>query len=164
MAQVDIESVLKEDRVFDPPKDFSAKAHLKSFQDYETLYQQALDDPEGFWASMAKELDWFKPWEKVLEWNPPFAKWFVGARTNIAYNCLDRHLTTARKNKAAIIWEGEPGDEAHSDLSGLHREVCKFANAQTDRREHGRSCRHLYADGSGVADCYDGLRPHRRYP
>ena len=128
MAQVDIESVLKEDRVFEPPKDFSAKAHIKSLQDYETLYQQALDDPEGFWASMAKELDWFKPWEKVLEWNPPFAKWFVGGRTNIAHNCLDRHLTTARKNKAAIIWEGEPGDERILTYQALHREVCKFAN------------------------------------
>ena len=128
MAQVDIESVLKEDRVFEPPKDFSAKAHIKNLQDYETLYQQALDDPEGFWASMAKELDWFKPWEKVLEWNPPFAKWFVGGRTNIAHNCLDRHLTTARKNKAAIIWEGEPGDERILTYQVLHREVCKFAN------------------------------------
>jgi acetyl-CoA synthetase len=128
MAQVDIESVLKEDRVFEPPKDFSAKAHIKSFQDYETLYQQALDDPEGFWADMAKQLDWFKPWEKVLEWNPPFAKWFVGGRTNIAHNCLDRHLTTARKNKAAIIWEGELGDERILTYQGLHREVCKFAN------------------------------------
>jgi acetyl-CoA synthetase len=77
---------------------------------------------------MAKELDWFKPWEKVLEWNPPFAKWFVGGRTNIAHNCLDRHLTTARKNKAAIIWEGEPGDERILTYQALHREVCKFAN------------------------------------
>ena len=128
MAQVDIESVLKEDRVFEPSKDFSAKSHIKNLQDYETLYQQALDDPEGFWASMAKELDWFKPWEKVLEWNPPFAKWFVGGRTNIAHNCLDRHLTTARKNKAAIIWEGEPGDERILTYQTLHREVCKFAN------------------------------------
>jgi acetyl-CoA synthetase len=128
MAQVDIESVLKEDRVFEPLKDFSAKAHIKSLQDYEALYQQALDDPEGFWAGMAKELDWFKPWEKVLEWNPPFAKWFVGGRTNIAHNCLDRHLTTARKNKAAIIWEGEPGDERILTYQALHREVCKFAN------------------------------------
>jgi acetyl-CoA synthetase len=128
MAQVDIESVLKEDRVFEPLKDFSAKAHIKSSQEYEALYQQALDDPEGFWAGMAKELDWFKPWEKVLEWTPPFAKWFVGGRTNIAHNCLDRHLTSARKNKAAIIWEGEPGDERILTYQALHREVCKFAN------------------------------------
>jgi acetyl-CoA synthetase len=128
MAQVDIESVLKEERVFEPSKDFSANAHIKNLQDYETLYRQALDDPEGFWAGMAKELDWFKPWEKVLEWNPPFAKWFVGGRTNIAHNCLDRHLTTARKNKAAIIWEGEPGDERILTYQALHREVCKFAN------------------------------------
>jgi acetyl-CoA synthetase len=128
MAQVDIESVLKEERVFEPSKDFSAKAHIKNLQDYETLYQQALDDPEGFWAGLAKELDWFKPWEKVLEWHLPFAKWFIGGRTNIAHNCLDRHLTTARKNKAAIIWEGEPGDERILTYQGLHREVCKFAN------------------------------------
>jgi acetyl-CoA synthetase len=128
MAQVDIESVLKEERVFEPRKEFSTKAHIKSLQEYETLYKQAQDDPEGFWASIAKELDWFKPWEKVLEWNPPFAKWFVGGRTNIAHNCLDRHLTTARKNKAAIIWEGEPGDERILTYQALHREVCKFAN------------------------------------
>jgi acetyl-CoA synthetase len=129
MAQADIESVLKEERVFQPPKEFSAKARIKSFAEYERLYQQAQDDPEGFWADMAKELDWFKPWDKVLEWNPPFAKWFVGGRTNIAHNCLDRHLTTTRKNKAAIIWEGEPGDERILTYQTLHREVCKFANA-----------------------------------
>jgi acetyl-CoA synthetase len=128
MAQVDIESVLKEARVFPPAADFSAKAHIKSFQDYEKLYKQAEDDPEGFWAGVAQELYWFKPWEKVLEWDLPFAKWFVGGKTNISYNCLDRHLTTARKNKAAIIWEGEPGDERVLTYQGLHREVCKFAN------------------------------------
>ncbi|MDQ3828461.1 MAG: acetate--CoA ligase [Candidatus Tectomicrobia bacterium] len=128
MAQADIESVLKEERVFQPPKEFSAQAHIKSFAEYEQLYKQAQDDPEGFWASMAKELDWFKPWDKVLEWNPPFAKWFTGGRTNIAHNCLDRHLTTARKNKAAIVWEGEPGDERILTYQTLHREVCKFAN------------------------------------
>jgi acetyl-CoA synthetase len=128
MAQADIESVLKEERVFQPPKEFSAQAHIKSFAEYEQLYKQAQDDPEGFWASMAKELDWFKPWDKVLEWDPPFAKWFTGGRTNIAHNCLDRHLTTARKNKAAIIWEGEPGDERILTYQTLHREVCKFAN------------------------------------
>jgi acetyl-CoA synthetase len=128
MAQADIESVLKEERVFQPPQEFSAKARIKSFAEYEQLYKQAQDDPEGFWASMAKELDWFKPWDKVLEWNPPFAKWFTGGRTNIAHNCLDRHLTTARKNKAAIIWEGEPGDERILTYQTLHREVCKFAN------------------------------------
>jgi acetyl-CoA synthetase len=128
MAQADIESVLKEERVFQPPQEFSAKARIKSFAEYEQLYKQAQDDPEGFWASMAKELDWFKPWDKVLEWNPPFAKWFTGGRINIAHNCLDRHLTTARKNKAAIIWEGEPGDERILTYQTLHREVCKFAN------------------------------------
>jgi acetyl-CoA synthetase len=128
MSKADIESVLKEERIFEPPKDFSAKAHIKSFQDYEKLYKQAEDDPEEFWAGIAKELMWFKPWDTVLEWNPPFAKWFVGGRTNIAYNCLDRHLSTARKNKAAIIWEGEPGEERILTYQALHREVCRFAN------------------------------------
>src|SRR6266511_795897 len=128
MAKAGIESVLKEERIFEPPKDFSAKAHIQSFQDYEKLYKQAEEDPEGFWAGIAKELEWFKPWDTVLEWNPPFAKWFVGGRTNIAYNCLDRHLTTARKNKAAIIWEGEPGEERILTYQALHREVCRFAN------------------------------------
>jgi acetyl-CoA synthetase len=128
MAQVDIESVLKEERVFEPRQEFSARAHIKNLSEYERLYKQAQDDPDGFWASMAKELDWFKPWDKVLEWDPPFAKWFIGGRTNIAHNCLDRHLTTARKNKAAIIWEGEPGDERILTYQALHREVCKFAN------------------------------------
>ena len=128
MSQADIESVLQEKRIFEPPKNFSAKAHIKSFQDYEKLYKQAEEDPEGFWAGIAKELAWFKPWDTVLEWNPPFAKWFVGGRTNMAHNCLDRHLTTARKNKAAIIWEGEPGDERILTYQALHREVCRFAN------------------------------------
>ena len=128
MSKADIESVLQEKRIFEPPKDFSAKAHIKSFQEYEQLYTQAEQDPEGFWAGIAKELTWFKPWDKMLEWNPPFAKWFVGGRTNMAYNCLDRHLTTARKNKAAIIWEGEPGDERILTYQALYREVCRFAN------------------------------------
>jgi acetyl-CoA synthetase len=128
MAHVDIESVLKEERVFHPPPEFSAKAHIKSLEEYERLYRQAEEDPEGFWAGIARELHWFTPWERVLEWNPPFAQWFVGGRTNIAYNCLDRHLSTARKNKAALIWEGEPGEERILTYQVLHREVCKFAN------------------------------------
>ena len=96
---------------------------------YEQLYEAAKKDPEKFWGDLArKELHWFKPFDKVLEWKEPFAKWFVGGKTNVSYNCLDAHLTPARRNKAAIIWEGEPGDQRTLTYQQLHREVCKFAN------------------------------------
>lgn len=128
MSQSDITSVLHEDRVFKPGEDFSANAHVKSLEEYENLYRKAEADPEGFWAEQAEELHWFKKWNKVLEWNAPFAKWFVDAETNVSYNCIDRHLNSWRKNKAAIIWEGEPGDERVLTYQDLHREVSKFAN------------------------------------
>ncbi|MGH7598597.1 MAG: acetate--CoA ligase [bacterium] len=124
----DITSVLKEDRVFNPSPDFCKKAHLNSLEDYEAMYRRSIDDPDGFWSEQAEKLHWFKKWDKVLEWNEPFAKWFVGAKTNLSYNCLDRHLSTWRKNKAALIWEGEPGDSRVLTYQDLYREVCKFAN------------------------------------
>jgi len=127
-AQADINSSLKEDRLFSPSTEFSAAAHITSREHYDRIYQRSIADPEGFWAEIASELHWFKPWDKVLEWNEPFAQWFVGGQTNISYNCLDRHLTSWRKNKAAIIWEGEPGDQRTLTYQQLHREVCKFAN------------------------------------
>ncbi|MBX3244316.1 MAG: acetate--CoA ligase [Acidobacteria bacterium] len=123
-----IESVLSETRVFEPSPEFSANAHIKSFEEYEKLYAEAEADPEGFWAKQAESLDWFKKWDKVLEWNEPFAKWFVGGTLNASYNCLDRHLTTWRRNKAAIIWEGEPGEQRTLTYQQLYTEVCKFAN------------------------------------
>ncbi len=123
-----ITSVLKEKRQFPPSSEFSSRAHIKSLADYEKLWQRAKDDPEGFWAERAKELSWIKPWSKVLTWNEPFAQWFVGGQINVSYNCLDRHLTGPRKNKAAIVWEGEPGDSRVLRYQDLHREVCKFAN------------------------------------
>lgn len=122
-----IESVLNETRVFPPPPEFSANAHIKSFEEYEKLYAEAAADPEGFWAQQAEELHWFKKWDTVLEWNEPFAKWFVGGKINVSYNCLDRHLTTWRRNKAALIWEGEPGEQRTLTYQQLHSEVCKFA-------------------------------------
>lgn len=124
----DITSVLKEDRVFRPPTNFAKRAHISSFAQYQKLYRASLQNPEKFWAKIAGELDWFKKWNKVLEWKLPFAKWFVGGKINISYNCLDRHLSTWRKNKAALIWEGEPGDSRTLTYQELHREVCKFAN------------------------------------
>lgn len=123
-----IESVLRESRVYPPPADFARQAHIKSLEEYRALWQRAYEDPEGFWTEQAKIVDWFAPWTKVLEWNEPFAKWFVGGRLNACWNCVDRHVTTWRRNKVAIIWEGEPGDMRVLRYLDLHREVCRFAN------------------------------------
>ncbi len=129
MSQVTIESILQEKRLFHSPAEFSAQAHIKSLEEYDRLYNKASSDPQQFWAELAQqELHWFQNWDKVLDWQPPFAKWFVNGKINISYNCLDRHLTTWRKNKAALIWEGEPGDSRTLTYAQLHREVCQFAN------------------------------------
>jgi acetyl-CoA synthetase len=124
-----ITSVLKETRRFPPSSEFAAKAHVKSQVEYEKHWQRAKDDPEGFWAEQAGRLHWFKKWNKVLVWNEPHAQWFVGGKLNVSTNCIDRHLDGPRRNKAAIIWEGEPGDSRVLRYQDLHREVCKFANA-----------------------------------
>ncbi|GAB4199493.1 MAG: acetate--CoA ligase [Coleofasciculaceae cyanobacterium] len=129
MSQPTIESILQEKRLFSPSAEFSAKAHIKSLDEYQQLYDKAKADPQTFWADLAEsELHWFQKWDTVLDWQPPFAKWFVGGKINISYNCLDRHLTTWRRNKAALIWEGEPGDSRTLTYAQLHREVCQFAN------------------------------------
>ncbi len=124
----EIESSLKETRLFKPPPDFSKRSHVKSLAEHKRIAKAAQRNPQAYWAKAAKELDWFRPWKKVLQWKPPFAKWFVGGRINVSHNCIDRHLTTWRRNKAAIIWEGEPGDRRTLTYADLHREVCKFAN------------------------------------
>ena len=124
----DIQSTLNERRLFPPSAGFSAAAHVKSLDDYQALYDEADRDPEGFWGRIAGELEWFKPWKKVLEWDAPWAKWFVGGKINLSHNCVDRHLKSSRRNKAAIIWEGEPGDVRTLTYQQLHSEVCKCAN------------------------------------
>jgi acetyl-CoA synthetase len=124
-----IESILHENRVFPPPEGFSRGAHIRSLEHYRELYRESVNDPEKFWGEAAGELQWFRKWSRVREWNPPFAKWFVDARTNLSYNCLDRHLATPRKNKAALIWEGESDGMRILTYQQLHHEVCKFANA-----------------------------------
>jgi acetyl-CoA synthetase len=133
MSESTIESVLQEQRVFEPPAAFSEGARIPSMAAYQQLYDEAAADPAAFWARLAEqELDWFEKWDKVLDWQSPFAKWFVGGKINISYNCLDRHLTTARRNKAALIWEGEPGDSRTLTYAQLHREVCQMANVLKD--------------------------------
>src|ERR1700746_901536 len=126
--QDNIESHLIETRVFKPPKDFAKKARIKSLTQYRRMHRQSINQPAEFWAREASHLIWRTPGKKVLYWNPPFAKCFVGAKLNISENCLDRHLYGPRRNKAAILWEGEPGDKRTLTYQQLHHEVCRFAN------------------------------------
>ena len=123
-----IESHLKEKRVFKPAKEFAQKARIKNLAQYQRMYHESIKRPDKFWSREASELLWQKRWRKVLEWKAPFAKWFIGGKLNLSENCLDRHLTTHRRNKAAIIWEGEPGEKRTLTYQQLHREVCRFAN------------------------------------
>jgi acetyl-CoA synthetase len=121
-----LDSLLKGARVVRPNADMAAQAHIP---DYDAAYRRSIEDPEGFWDGVAKELDWFSPWQRVLEWNYPWAKWFVGATCNISYNCLDRHVRTWRKNKVAVIWVGEQGEERVFTYAELFRQVGCCANA-----------------------------------
>jgi acetyl-CoA synthetase len=123
-----ITSVLKETRTFPPSAAFAAAAHVKSPAEYEALWSRAAANPEEFWADQAGSLAWQRRWDKVLVWNEPHARWFDGGKLNASANCLDRHLDGPRRNKAALIWEGEPGDSRVLTYQMLHREVCKFAN------------------------------------
>ena len=129
MATPTIESILSETRLFPAPASFSDQSAIKNLEEYRALAARAAENPAEFWAELARqELHWFKPWDQVLDWRPPFAQWFVGGQLNISYNCLDRHLTTWRRNKAALIWEGEPGDSRTLTYAQLHRQVCQIAN------------------------------------
>src|SRR5579862_2520422 len=125
--------------LYPPSEDFVRKAHVKGMDAYADLYRRAEQDPEKFWGELASsEIHWFEKWSRVLEWNPPFARWFEGAKTNISYNCLDRHLTTPRKNKVAILWEGEPidGDKCEQRFltyQELHRQVVRFSSVLKSR-------------------------------
>lgn len=132
-----IDVLLAENRTFSPSKEFSRRAHVKSMEEYEKIYKRSVDDPEGFWAEMAeKNITWFKKWDKVLEWDfhKPEIKWFQGGKLNASYNCLDRHLTSATRNKAAIIWEADSGIYRTYTYQQLHYEVNRFANVL---KKHG---------------------------
>ena len=119
---------------FPPPSEFAARAHVKSLDEYRALYDRARTDPSGFWGDLAStELSWFEKWTSVFDWQPPFVRWFTGGKINVSYNCLDRHLTTARKNKVALLFEGEPGDQRMITYQELHRLVCRFANVLKSR-------------------------------
>src|SRR5690348_4217361 len=124
VPNTNLDALLTEKRSFPPPEDFRRQANAAD----PALYEQALRDSEGFWAKEAEHLDWFERWTKVLEWDVPWAKWFVGGKMNLTHNCVDRHAASSRRNKAAIIWEGEPGDSRVITFGMLQREVNKFAN------------------------------------
>ncbi len=124
-AEKSLSALLDERRTFPPSADFRRQANASD----QAIYDRAAQDPEGFWAAEARSLDWFEPWKKVLDWDAPWAKWFVGGKLNVAHNCVDRHAHSALRNKAAIIWEGEPGDSRVLTYGMLEREVNRFANA-----------------------------------
>lgn len=123
-----IESHLSEEREFKPSKEFSQKARVSSVAQYKRMHKESVEKPHIFWAREANELQWSKKWGKVLDWKAPYAKWFVGGKTNVCVNCVDRHVAEGRGNKAAFLWEGEPGDKRTLTYSQLQREVCRFAN------------------------------------
>ena len=129
-----IDSMMKEKRVFRPSASFSKAAHIGSLKKYKKLHRASLKNPDKFWGKAAEELTWIKPWKKVCVWKPPFAEWFVGGKINASANCLDRHLAGPLRNKAAIIWEGEPGEVITLTYQQLHRKVCLIANVL---KKHG---------------------------
>jgi acetyl-CoA synthetase len=125
-----VSSIAPSEQLYRPDPAFSRQAHIESMERYQELYRRSIEDPEGFWAEIAAgELEWDEGWERVLEWDPPFARWFVGGRLSVAHNCLDRHLQAGRGDKIAYIWEGEPGEVRTLTYQELHEEVCRFANA-----------------------------------
>jgi acetyl-CoA synthetase len=125
ISETALDTLLQEDRRFPPPSEFVARANISDAG----VYSRAEADPEGYWAGWAEELDWFQKWDRVLEWNPPYSRWFVGGKLNVAHNCIDRHLAGERRTKNALVWEGEPGDTMTYTYEELHREVSRAANA-----------------------------------
>src|SRR5512136_1123073 len=136
MGQKTLSSMMHEKRVFYPPEELSTKAYIKSLEEYKKIYQRSLDDPEAFWGEAARQLDWYKKWDKVLieDFAEARHEWFVGGKLNVSYNCLDRNLKTWRKNKAALMWEGDTGETKTLTYQELYHNVCKFANVL---KKHG---------------------------
>jgi len=153
-----LSALLDERRTFPPSKEFQQRATWND----PGIYDRAAKDPEGFWVAEAKHLDWFAPWEKVLEWNVPWAKWFMGAKLNVTYNCVDRHAHSARRNKAAIVWEGEPGDSRV--LTVWHARARSESLRQRSEiagRSERRPCRDLHGHGAGTGNCHARMREDR---
>ena len=145
-----------------PPEEFSKRAHVKSLDEYRKMHERALQDPEGFWGEQAKMLDWFEAPKRTLEWNLPHAKWFVGGKLNVSYNCLDRHLEE-NANKPALLWEAEDGSKLEFTYAELHQRVCRIRQcARVHWRQSGRRGHHLSSHDSRIAHRHAGVRAHRR--
>ncbi len=127
-ASQHLSSTLREDRVFAPPSEFAARAHIRSLDEYEAMYRQSVEEPDAFWAAAAAQLDWMTPWTTVLDWQIPVARWFDGGRLNLCANAVDRHALGARAEKTALLWEGEPGEVRSLTYAELYADVQKFAN------------------------------------
>jgi acetyl-CoA synthetase len=130
-----ISSTMQENRKFPPPPAFSAVARVKTREEYNTLYKESIQEPDKFWTRIASELHWFQKWDKVLDWQVPNAKWFVNAKTNISFNCLDQQIAQGHGDKTAILWEGEPetapgagGEVRRISFNQLRDDVCRFTN------------------------------------
>ena len=154
-----IDTVMQEERLFPPREEFVSQSRINSMQQYQQIWDEAKSDPIEFWRKLAvDDLHWFEPFKTVLQWNEPFAKWFVDGTTNASYNCLDVHLENGNKDKMAILWEGEPGDTRELTYGQLHFEVCKFANVLKQLGySTGRCGIDLHAHGSGTCHCNVGL-------
>jgi acetyl-CoA synthetase len=128
-GEENFESILREDRVFPPSAEFTASAHVQGMEGYEALYARSIADPQKFWAGVAEQLPWFKRWDSVLEWDEPWARWFVGSQTNLSFNCLDHQVSSGRGDKTAILYESEPGEVRTITYRELLGDVQRFANA-----------------------------------
>ena len=120
-----LDALLTEDRRFCPSENFRPRAVIND----PGIYERAKTDPEAYWVEWAEQLEWFRRWDSVLEWDPPKVKWFIGGKLNVSYNCLDRHLSSIRSDQDALIWEGEPGDTRRFTYQELHVAVCRLANS-----------------------------------
>ncbi len=150
--------------VFPPPPEFSARARIRSLEQYRSLYCRSIDDPQGFWSEMARELRWERPFDEVLDWNPPFARWFIGGRLNASVQCLDRHLAT-RGSKRALIWEGEAGEVRVLTYAELHDQVRRLARALKSLGVEGGGSRwHLPSAGARGGGFDAGLRAPGSHP
>ena len=161
VQQGQIDHLLQESGEIQPPASLVQQVYLKN---PEAEYQRSVDDPDTFWAEVAGELDWFKPWNKVFEWQYPDFQWFSGATCNITYNCLDRHVGGGRKNKAAFIWLGEDGSERIFTYGMVAQTVNRFANGLKSGRRQGGPGGDLHAPDPRRGHCHARLRPHRRNP
>ena len=158
-----IDSILTENRVFECSEEFRSKAHIRGMDEYERLYQAAETDPETFWSGIASQLHWFKPWDKVLDWDCALVEVVLGGGINLSYNCLDRHVAGSRRNKAAIIWEGEPGEVRDPYLPATAARGLEVRQrSEVAGRAEGRPRRHLHGHVPCPSDRDAGVRAHRR--